>query len=116
MFSFALWEAKKATGQTHETAFLQTIAKVKTLLRFQRLAFNEARLSEEPQCKDVSPLVWFFSSVGSDWQLWGCFEEILPGREDTLPGHEAYQYVCLVDFLHTRNANHLTAYGIVVDW
>ena len=90
VFSFALWEAKKATGEPHDKALLQTAAKVRTLLQKQRLAFNEANLGEEPQCEDVCPLVWYFSSVGSDWQLWGCFEETLPGRED-------YRYVCLVD-------------------
>lgn len=95
MFSFGLWEAKKATGETHVKAFLQTAAKVQTLLKWQRLAFKEAKLLEEPQCKDVCPLVWFFISVGSDWQLWGCFEETVPGLED-------YRYVCLVVFSHTQ--------------
>ena len=95
LFSFALWEAKKATGETHDTAFLQTAANVKTLLRFQRRAFDEAKLGEEPQCEDVCPLVWYFSSVGSDWQLWGCFEETIPGRKD-------YQYVCVVGSLRTQ--------------
>lgn len=95
VFSFGLWEAKKATGDTHDKAFLQTATKVKTLLRFQRLVFNKAKLGEEPQCEDICPLVWYFSSVGSDWQLWGCYEETLPGSED-------YQYVCVVGLSHTQ--------------
>lgn len=95
MFSFGLWEAKKAMGETHNKAFLQTAEKVRSLLQFQRLAFKKARLSEEPQCKDVCPLVWFFSSVGADWRLWGCFEE-------TIPGSEGYQYVCLESSSHAQ--------------
>ena len=95
VFSFGLWEAKKGTGDTHDGAFKQIALQVRTLLQFQRLAFQQARLFEETQCKDVCPLVWFFSSVGAEWQLRACFEE-------SIPGSEGYQYVCLVSSSHVR--------------
>lgn len=95
VFNFALWEAKKTTGDTHGKALLQTAASIKTLLQRQRHVFDEAKLSDEPQCKDVCPLVWFFSSVGSDWQLWGCYEEKSNDRGE-------YRYVCFLGSSRTQ--------------
>lgn len=76
VFSFGLWEAKKQTGQTHADAFDQTVPTICALLQWQRNLFNEAELRDEAESEDVCPLVWFFSSVGSSWVLWGCFETI----------------------------------------
>ncbi len=80
MFSFGLWEAKKSTGDNNVKAYLQTARKLATLLRWQRRIFDAAR------CEDFCPLVWFFSSVGSSWEVSGCFE-----RKN--PSDEGYTYV-----------------------
>ncbi|MCJ1390382.1 hypothetical protein MMC18_003241 [Xylographa bjoerkii] len=60
MFSFGLWEAKRSLGDSSGKAFSQTARKLATLLRWQRRIFNEAK------CEDLLPVVWSFTSVGSD--------------------------------------------------
>ena len=68
MFSFGLWEAKKTSGDNHDIASVQTARKLATLLRWQRIIFSEAK------CKYSFPLVWSFTSVGSKWEIHGCYE------------------------------------------
>ncbi|MCJ1384536.1 hypothetical protein MMC17_007653 [Xylographa soralifera] len=68
MFSFGLWEAKKTFGDNNDIAFTQTVRKLATLLRWQRMIFNKAK------CKYSVPLVWSFTSVGSKWEIYGCYE------------------------------------------
>ena len=68
MFGFGLWEAKKVVAGNDAKVFLQTARKLATLLRWQRAIFDKAK------CEDCCPLVWFFSSVGSTWHIYGCYE------------------------------------------
>ena len=82
MFGFGLWEAKKVLGDNHAQAFVQTARKLATLLRWQRAVFQKAK------CEDCRPLVWFFSSVGSSWEICGCYD-----TKDSRS--EGYRYVSL---------------------
>lgn len=89
MFGFGLWEVKKSDAGNHTKTFRQTARKVATLLRWQRKIFDTAR------CEDCRPFVWFFSSVGPDWQIWGCYET-------KKPRNEGYQYVGVVSTIHSH--------------
>ena len=89
MFGFGLWEAKKTTGGSHTDAFLQTARKLASLLRWQRKIFDTAR------CEDWCPLVWFFSSIGSSWEVSACYETKNSQREK-------YRYVSLLFDRHVR--------------
>lgn len=68
MFAFGLWEAKKDQGYSHENTFIQSSRKLKLLLSWQRKIFDESKI------KNISPTVWYFSSLGSDWRVYGCSE------------------------------------------
>ncbi len=68
MFAFGLWEAKRDKGYSHEDVVIQSSRKLKLLLSWQRKIFDESEVRE------ISPTVWFFSSLGSDWRVYGCSE------------------------------------------
>ena len=68
MFAFGLWEAKKDKDSSHENALIQSARKLKSLLSRQRRIFNESGV------RVTSPTVWFFSSIGADWRVYGCSE------------------------------------------
>lgn len=102
MFGFGLWEAKKSTGESHIDIFHQTARKLATLLRWQRKIFNTA------ECEDTCPLVWFFSSAGSSWEISGCYEI-------KNPHEEGYSYVSFVCF-YTCMANRTKARGWTLVW
>ena len=68
MFAFGLWEAKKARSQTHDHTVIQAARKLKSLLSWQRRIFDTSEVNE------LSPTVWFFSSIGADWRVYGCSE------------------------------------------
>jgi len=78
MFGFGLWEAKKSSAENHSKTFLQSARKAATLLRWQRKIFDKAR------CEDACPLAWIFSSVGSDWEIYGCYEKKNPRSQGYL--------------------------------
>lgn len=68
MFAFALWEAKKPTSSdNHITTLQQTARKLATLIRWQVKIYGKAKFGE------CNPLVWFFSSVGSTFEVFGCY-------------------------------------------
>lgn len=70
MFAFGLWEAKRAAAkQNHLDTFFQSSRQLKTLLAWQGRIFAESDFWE------CSPIVWFFSSVGAEWGVYGCTEE-----------------------------------------
>ena len=71
LFAFALWEAKKSDGvDTHYKAFTQLDNKVRRLLQWQDAVINEA----ESDSNEFSPVVWAFTSVGSSWTVYGCYQ------------------------------------------
>ena len=70
MFAFGLWEAKRATGSSHEDTVKQTATKLKSLLIWQRKIFDESEVQV------TSPTVWFFSSIGADRRVYGCSETV----------------------------------------
>ena len=69
IFGLAIWEVKPA-NQSHEQAYEQSSAELLDLLEWQRNAFKKANFDLER----FTPMVWFFSSVGSDWRVYACFE------------------------------------------
>ncbi|KAG8527384.1 uncharacterized protein KY384_007536 [Bacidia gigantensis] len=69
MFAFGLWEAKRAKGAGHEDTVTQTCKRIKSLLIWQREIFDQA------QYQHSIPIVWFFSSIGADWRVYGCIED-----------------------------------------
>ena len=68
MFAFGLWEAKKEIGSSHEDTIKQSSRKLKDLLSWQRKIFDKSGVLV------TSPTVWFFSSIGADWRVYGCSE------------------------------------------
>lgn len=71
LFAFALWEAKKSDGvDSHWTAFTQLDKKVRRLLQWQDAVINEAISNS----KEFFPVVWAFTSVGSTWTVYGCYQ------------------------------------------
>lgn len=65
-FPFAFWEAKReGGGYDHQSAETQNAIKVKMILDWQDKIGKRA---------DVPwfPLVWYFVSIGSKWELHGC--------------------------------------------
>jgi len=65
-FPFAFWEAKReGGGSDHQAASTQNAIKVKMILNWQDEISKSAGV---PWC----PLVWYFVSVGSKWELHGC--------------------------------------------
>ena len=68
MFAFGLWEAKKEIGSSHEDTIKQSSRKLKDLLSWQRKIFDKSGVGV------TSPTVWFFSSIGADWRVYGCSE------------------------------------------
>ena len=70
LFAFALWEAKKSDGDSHWSAFAQLDQKVRRLLQWQDGIINEAEIND----KDFFPIVWAFTSVGSSWTIYGCYQ------------------------------------------
>ena len=70
LFAFALWEAKKSDSQTHWKAFTQIDRKVRRLLQWQDAVINQA----ESNSKEFFPVVWAFTSVGSSWTVYGCYQ------------------------------------------
>ena len=94
MFGFGLWEAKSSSGGTHRQTLVQTARKLKALLRWQRKIFDKA------DCKDFCPLAWFFSSVGSSWEIAACYENKHPGQEECC--YVSIGYPLLSVFLRMR--------------
>lgn len=78
VFAFALWEAKKSDGDSHWKAFTQLDKKVRSLLRWQDNLIIEAQSYN----KGFSPVVWAFTSVGSTWTVYGCYQSIGDGDDD----------------------------------
>ena len=74
MFAFGIWEAKRTIGSNHEDTIQQTATKLKSLLIWQRKIFDKSGVQV------TSPTVWFFSSLGADWRVYGC-SEIVRGDE-----------------------------------
>ena len=72
LFAFALWEAKKSDGHSHWSAFSQSEKKVRSLLKWQDDIINEA----ESDSNEFSPVVWVFTSVGSSWTVYACYESL----------------------------------------
>lgn len=70
LFAFALWEVKKSDGNSHWSAFTQLDIKVRRLLQWQDGIINEA----ETYNKEFFPVVWAFTSVGSSWTVYGCYQ------------------------------------------
>ena len=70
LFAFALWEAKKSDGDSHWSAFTQLDKKVRSLLQWQDAVINEA-VSDS---NEFTPVVWAFTSVGSSWTVYGCYQ------------------------------------------
>lgn len=68
MFAFGLWEVKKDKRSSHEDTLIQSSRELKLLLNWQRRIFDESNVEV------ISPTVWYFSSVGSDWRVYGCSE------------------------------------------
>ena len=68
IFAFALWEAKSRAGSDHQ-ALAQSYQKLIALLEWQRTVCARAKFDKP----GYSPVVWFFSSVGSTWTVHGCF-------------------------------------------
>lgn len=65
-FPFAFWEAKReGGGSDHQSAKTQNAIKVKLMLDWQDKISKSA---DVPWC----PLVWYFVSIGSKWELHGC--------------------------------------------
>lgn len=102
MFGFGLWEAKSSTSQNHSQTFLQTARKLATLVRWQRRIFDKA------ECKDACPLVWFFSSVGSSWEISACYE--------TKDNHSQEYFYVGFDTPVASVANETKAYGRTLVW
>ncbi len=76
LFAFALWEAKKSDGDSHWSAFTQLDKKVSRLLQWQDAIINEA----ENDSNEFFPVVWAFTSVGSLWTVYGCYQSLF--KED----------------------------------
>ena len=68
MFAFGLWEAKNETRSSHEDTIKQSARKLKDLLIWQRKIFDKSEVGV------TSPTVWFFSSIGANWRVYGCSE------------------------------------------
>lgn len=68
MFAFGLWEAKQEIGYSHENTIKQSSRKLKDMLIWQRKIFDKAKVGVS------SPTVWFSSSIGADWRVYGCSE------------------------------------------
>ena len=68
MFAFGFWEAKKELDSSHENTIKQSARKLKSLLSWQRRIFDVSDV------RVTSPTVWFFSSIGADWRVYGCSE------------------------------------------
>ena len=69
MFAFGLWEAKRNKDSSHENTVIQSSRKLKSLLSWQRRIFKKSEVTV------TSPTVWFFSSIGADWRVYGCSEK-----------------------------------------
>ena len=68
-FPFGFWEAKrKGGGYDHQSAQKQNALKVKMILSWQD---QVAKRADVPW----SPLAWYFVSVGSLWEVYGCHFE-----------------------------------------
>lgn len=66
-FPFGFWEAKREDGGfDHQSAQKQNALKVKMILGWQG---KTAERADVPW----APLVWYFSSVGSRWEVHGCY-------------------------------------------
>ena len=72
LFAFAVWEAKKSDGDSHWKAFTQLDKKVRRLLQWQDAIINEA----EKVNNEFFPVVWAFTSVGSLWTVYGCYQSL----------------------------------------
>ena len=70
LFAFAVWEAKKSDGDSHWKAFIQIDCKVRCLLQWQDAVINEAVSNSN----EFFPVVWAFTSVGSTWTIYGCYQ------------------------------------------
>jgi hypothetical protein len=65
-FPFAFWEAKReGGGYDHQAAGKQNALKIKMILKWQD---EIAKAAEVPW----QPFVWYFVSVGSKWEIYGC--------------------------------------------
>ncbi|KAE9375765.1 hypothetical protein N431DRAFT_543234 [Stipitochalara longipes BDJ] len=105
-FPFAFWEAKReGGGSDHQSAETQNAIKVKMILDWQDKISKSANV---PWC----PLVWYFVSVGSKWEIHGChFQEnnntsdgricvlILLWSGDSANIDEALQLLYIVDII-----------------
>ena len=76
VFAFALWEAKKSDGDSHWSAFTQLDKKVRRLLQWQDGIITDSGTYD----KEIFPVVWAFTSVGSSWTVYSCYQSLY--RED----------------------------------
>ena len=76
LFAFALWEAKKSDGDSHWSAFTQLDKRVRLLLQWQDAIIKAA----ENNSSEFFPVVWAFTSVGSLWTVYGCYQSLF--KED----------------------------------
>lgn len=75
-FPFGFWEAKReGGGYDHQSAQKQNALKVKMILKWQD---SVAESAEIPWV----PLVWYFVSVGSKWEVHGCHFQQSPFAAD----------------------------------
>ena len=78
LFAFALWEAKRSDGvDTSWKAFTQLDCKVRRLLQWQDVVINQA----ESDSNEFFPVVWAFTSVGSLWTVYGCYQSFNEGED-----------------------------------
>ena len=84
LFGFGLWEVK--TLDARGLPRNQTVRKMVALLRWQRQLFETA------ECEEFCPLVWLFSSIGSRWEVHGCYES----KNITRSGEHQYVSLCFL--------------------
>ena len=72
LFAFALWEAKKSDGDSHWKAFTQLDRRVRLLLQWQGAIIKAAGNNSN----EFFPVVWAFTSVGSLWTVYGCYQSL----------------------------------------
>ena len=72
LFAFALWEAKRSDGDSQWSAFTQLDNRVRLLLRWQDAMIKAAEIDSN----EFIPVVWAFTSVGSIWTVYGCYQSI----------------------------------------
>jgi len=78
-FPFGFWEAKREGGSNdHQSARNQNALKVKMVLDWQDQIGRKAGVP-------CVPLMFYFVSVGSSWQIYGChFQQSSAAKDDRI--------------------------------